>query len=115
MAAERIDDSKLTAALATPEEGVSRPGRVHPTSAITQIAALKPGESWSRCERPMGDVTLAEYADGSADMRDQMRNSILSSVRYAKEKTGGTYITETGDFISSNRRIFLVCVVTRVE
>ncbi len=104
----------LTAALATPEEGVQRPDRANPTSAITQMAALRIGDSWTRTEQIPADIAVGKFTENSAKMRDELRNSVHSSLRFAKQKTGGTYTTETGDFISSARNIYLVCVVTRV-
>lgn len=109
----RVDDSRLAAALSTPDDGVNRPPRVQPTSAITGIAALDVNECWSRVERAPNGMLLAEFANASASLRDDLRNNTASSVRHAKAKTGHAYKIETGDFISADRNIYLVCVVTR--
>lgn len=111
----RVEHSILAASLATPEEGVGKPGRTRPASAITQIAALKPGEHWARVATPPAGMPLKDFAAESGEMREALRNLVNSSLRHAKAKTGGTYSVETGDFISSNRTLYLVCVVTRLE
>jgi hypothetical protein len=111
---QRVPHNTLAAALATPEEGVTKPSRAQPTSAVTQIAALAVGESWCRVLRPDGTHSLSVYATNSAQWRDDLRNAVQASVRHAQNKTRGTYSIESGDFISSNRTLYLVCVVTRV-
>lgn len=111
----RIDPAILSASLETPERDVQRPGRAQPTSAITQIASLKVGESWSAVEKPPENTPLKDFAADSSAWRDALRNRIQSSVRHAKARTGGSYVMETGDFISSARNVYLICVVTRAE
>jgi hypothetical protein len=110
---KRVDHKVLAAALATPEEGIATPPRTRPTSAITQIAALEVGEHWSRVQSVPVNTPLKDYAADSVQWRDDLRNSINSSVRHAKARTGGTYTIEVGDFISPARTIYLVAIVTR--
>jgi hypothetical protein len=112
---KRVSDVALTAALASPDDGVSKPGRTQATSAITQIAALDVGHTWSRCEPVDPDLTIGGFGETTTRAREELRSNVASSVRHAKTKTGGTYSIETGDFISTARNIYLVAVVTRVE
>jgi hypothetical protein len=78
----------------------------------SRIAALEPGETVSESQRfALGFVT-------NEDMRnsiERLRNFANPGVQAAKQKTGGEYVVENGDFRTRSYDIIATVAVTRTR
>lgn len=111
---KRIDNTHLSAAMATPEQAVAVPTRSNPASVKNQIEALEPGEFMSKPWLIAPESTFAAWAADSSNQRERLRNSLTSSVAKAKALTGGTYTIEVGDMLLGGK-MYIVAIVTRIE
>ena len=110
-----LDKKQLTAALATPDTDVGIPSRREAGSLSSQITALEAGDCAAKPILVDSSMSLADYALNGATLRDNLRSSVKSSVRLAQTRTGGTYIIEVSDMITTAGRLYLVAVITRTE
>ncbi len=115
MPTNQVNPAALTAALATPEEGVVKPARVRPASVTTQLSALRVGECWSRVVPVLEGQSVGEFCETNIAMRDQLRSQVHSSLRHAKFATGGEYTVETASIIGASGGLYIGCIVRRVS
>lgn len=113
-------DITLNPAIASPEDDIPVTRGKRPASFVSVVASLAPGETASRVVdvdhwRRTNDesVRLSSIPEQIASWRDSLRNSTASSIRQAKQITGGTYSTEVCDLFTGSGRLFLVVLVTR--
>lgn len=79
-------------------------------SLRAQIAALAVGESVALPRR----LALASTDEKAvSDALEALRNTAQPAAHRAKAQTGATYTIETGDFMTRDRALMLVVVVTR--
>lgn len=109
----RIDADILAAALETPESDVPLPTRQQASSLVAQIGALEAGESASKAVPVDPAMSIAEYATHGVAMRERLRQSVNSSLRVAKGRTGGEYEIEIADLMTTKRQLYIVAVITR--
>lgn len=81
-----------------------------PASLRHSISQLDIGESFAKCERM--ELELLTRAQVTEQTR-AMRNTVCAAARRAKTETGHDYAVETGSFLTSNRDLMLLCIVTR--
>lgn len=113
MAKSNLDMNMLTAALATPDADVATPTRQSSSSLVSQIAALDVGDSASKVTLVDPAMTMAEYAEQGVEMRERVRQSVSSSLRVAKGRTGGEYEIEIADVLTTKRVLYIVAIITR--
>lgn len=106
----------LLSAMAAPDEDVSPPSRVNPTSRASQIAGLSVGESACFTSGAVDDeVSLAQVLASIPELTASLRNNVMSSVRQATARTGGVYTVEVTDVTTPQRKLYVVAIVTRIE
>lgn len=108
-------ESALEAALDVPEV-TSPPGREAASSFSTQVASLKPGATAARAVVVASTLTVAEWAERNVTARENLRDSVTSSVRIAKGRfPDRTFDIHVGDLITTGKAIYTVAVVTRTD
>lgn len=108
-------ESALEAALDVPEV-TSPPGREAASSFSTQVASLKPGATASRAICVPQDMTIAQWAKVNVTARENLRDSVTSSVRIARGRfPDRTFDIHVGDLITTGKAIYTVAVVTRTD
>lgn len=110
-----MKDYLLEAAMQTTEADVEPPAKHRASSMISQIAALKPGESCTRTIEIQGDVTLSDVADNLAQWKRGLSASVGSSVNHAKKRIRGeaSFSVDTSHTLTQNGRLFIIAIVTR--
>ncbi len=114
MTKRTIPATHISAAMATSESAVAAPSRSKPGSMKSQIEALEPGGYCAKLQQVDRDIVLSAFVQEAPQMREQLRNTLTSTVAKAKELTGGTYTIEVGDMIMRSN-LYLVAVISRVE
>lgn len=105
---------QVAMAMNTVEDDVSAPTRKRSSSFASVISDLDVGETASRAVRVDQSLTLAEYTERYAALREALRNNVAPSVRQAKLRTGGEYSVEVVDTLTPSRSLFIVALVTRI-
>lgn len=106
----------ILAAMAAPDDGVSPPSRVNPSSRASQIAALGLGESVVFTSGSINPgLSLAEVLASLPDWGAALRNSVMSSVRQASARTGAQYGVEVTDVTTPQRNMYVIAIVSRLE
>lgn len=105
--------TKISAALAAPEDGVAEPTRRRSGSFTAAIIDLEVGETASRATRLPVHYTLEQVVEDMATHKESFRNAITASVRNARNKTGATYMIEVVDTLTAQRGLYLIALVTR--
>lgn len=110
-----MKDHELEAAMLTTETDVPTPAKNRAASMISQIAALKVGESTSRTLEIEGDVTLSDVAQNLAAWKRGLSSSVGSSVNHAKKRIRGesAFSVDTSHTMTQNGRLFIIAIVTR--
>lgn len=113
MAKSNLNMNALNAAVATPDTDVAMPTRQSSSSLVSQIASLDVGDSASKVTQVDSTMSLGEYAQQGVEMRERLRQSVSSSLRVAKGRTGGEYEIEIADLMTTKRVLYIVAIVTR--
>lgn len=106
-------NTRVAAAIASPEQAVSHPGGTRAASFTSVVAALDVGETATRSIQVSPYTNLDEIAKQIAQWRDTLRNNVGASVRAARQRTGGDYTIEVCDCLTPRSRMFVVAFVTR--
>lgn len=112
-----IDKSKVSAVMLSSESDVPIPSRRKPTSLISQIAALQPGENVTRTMEIVGDLRLSEIKQCLSQWKRGLANSVHSSVTHAKKRVGdgADYTIETSHVLTTAGNLYILAIVTRVN
>lgn len=112
---DMMKDHELDAAMQTTEADVPTPAKNRAASMISQIAALKVGETTTRTLEIQGDVTLSEIAMNLAAWKRGLSSSVGSSVNHAKKRIRGesAFSVDTSHTMTQNGRLFIIAIVTR--
>lgn len=110
-----MKEHELQAAMLTTESDVPTPAKNRAASMISQIAALKVGETTTRTLEIQGDVTLSDIAANLAAWKRGLSSSVGSSVNHAKKRIRGesAFSVDTSHTMTQNGRLFIIAIVTR--
>ena len=102
---------KPAAQPALPLEGeADQMQRFHPHSRANRIAALGIGESVSEAKRlDFDNTTKAEVEE----VMDNLKSTMSKTAVLAAQRSGHTFTTEVGEFITRSGDIIVTAVVTR--
>ena len=112
---DMMKEHELQAAMLTTESDVPTPAKNRAASMISQIAALKVGETTTRTLEIQGDVTLSDIAANLAAWKRGLSSSVGSSVNHAKKRIReeSAFSVDTSHTMTQNGRLFIIAIVTR--
>lgn len=104
----------LNGALVSPDQDVPMPNKNSKTSSFSaQVQDLEVNQSACRVHRANPDMTLAEFTENLRDIKEMMRNNVASTMKLARQKTGGTYSSEVSEVVMPSGSIFVLLIITR--
>lgn len=106
---------KLTAAIATPEDGIEHPARRRRSSLTAQLVDARVGDTVTKALLIAPELTLADVRANLAGWHDELRNSCSSGVRTARKENGGEYQIEVQDLLSGKGRMYVIALITRLS
>lgn len=107
------DDKAMTAAMMSLDTDVELPGRVRAASVTGNLLGLTLGETFVKAMEVPQDSTLAEVAAATNSYKDQLRQSVNSSIRHARKYEGRLFSMESAMVMYPSGRIFIQVAVTR--
>lgn len=98
----------------------SVPSRCNPSSMVSQVVALKEGQSCCRVIDIDTDVTLGEVKEYMTAWRKRALANAQSSVKYAKTRIGKAgigrvFTIETSCYMSPNYTLSIIVTVRRAS
>lgn len=109
------DKQRLATAAATQDDGIAPQGRTLANSFASQVAALSPGECAMRGTPLDVRMALFEVQGKLSVMKERLRDSVGSSVREARKRTGGEYKISITDMIAPDNKLYIIAIVNRVD
>lgn len=110
-----IDPSALTVAMMTPDSDVNLPGRSHAGSVISNLVSLAVNECYTKSLPIDADITQAEVVANIKKWKEDLRQSINSSIRHAKKADDRSFTMESTVTTTPSGKIYLQVIVTRTE
>lgn len=84
-------------------------------SRASLIAQLDIGEAASFAEQIDPSATLESAMASVTEIAANLRNNVMTSVRQAMARTGGSYKCEVGPVVMPQRSVWVIAIVSRTD